>query len=439
MAVLSFLALTHRTHHCLARFSHAFRMSASGLFSRAAFAALFVCGVTATPISSAADTQAMAVELLGKMAHTMRTVDYRGVFTYEVIGSRALQTLQIEHKVQQGVQFERIYRLNGPEQEIIRQGLQSNCVLPGASLLQGLSNVTRLHDYYRLAVVGFDRVAGREALIVQVFPRDDYRYGYTLALDKTNGFLLKSILLASSERALERIQFVDISFGEEAFAKPLKTTTAAPLVANHTLSKCHGDAAMVKSVSQDATDVSSIDVANAANASDSNLLDEPEVSAGEAAVSGETVAASSETPANTPDDRSAETDSTAVSDNDERMDEPVADPFLWQLGWHPKGFVQSGHRRTAPGVEMLMYTDGLATFSVFVEALPSSVSIEGDAQRGATVAHMTNLSVAEQLYQVTVVGEITLLAAKQIAAMVKADGAGNTGLSPPSSVVEKGA
>lgn len=411
MAVLSFLASTHRTHHCLARGFLAFRMRASGLFTRAAFAALFVCGVAAAPVSNAADTQAMAVELLGKMAHTMRTVNYRGVFTYEVIGSRALQTLQVEHKVQQGVQFERIYRLNGPEQEIIRQGLQSTCVLPGASLLQGLSSVGRLHDYYRLAVVGFDRVAGREALIVQVFPRDDYRYGYTLALDKTNGFLLKSILLASSERALERIQFVDIDFGEDAFAQPLKTTTTAPLVANHTLSRCHGDATMVENVPQGTADVSHVDISNA---TDLNVPDAPDASAVEV------------------------TDSSAASENNEHTDEPLADTFLWQLGWHPKGFVQSGHRRTAPEVEMLMYTDGLATFSVFVEALPSSVSIEGDAQRGATVAHMTNLSVAEQLYQVTVVGEITLLAAKQIAAMVKASGA-DANPSPGSSVAEEGA
>lgn len=86
----------------------------------------------------------------------------------------------------------------------------------------------------------------------------------------------------------------------------------------------------------------------------------------------------------------------------------------WQLAWLPKGFTFAGEGKPRNNLEMLMFTDGLATFSVFIEPAVDTIP-EGVAQRGATLAMMTGLEYQEQLYRVTIVGEIPVITAQRIA------------------------
>ncbi len=79
---------------------------------------------------------------------------------------------------------------------------------------------------------------------------------------------------------------------------------------------------------------------------------------------------------------------------------------LWDAQWLPPGFQLAGSRQLSPEREMLMFTDGLAAFSVFVDTVASPSVIEGRAQRGATVAYMGRAEQGDQHYRVTVVGEV---------------------------------
>ena len=89
-------------------------------------------------------------------------------------------------------------------------------------------------------------------------------------------------------------------------------------------------------------------------------------------------------------------------------------PQLWQLAWVPPGFAFVGQRKVHEQIDMLMYTDGLTTFSVFVEAATGAIP-EGVAQRGATLAVMDSLSYQGKRYRITVVGEIPVVTAQKIA------------------------
>ncbi len=86
----------------------------------------------------------------------------------------------------------------------------------------------------------------------------------------------------------------------------------------------------------------------------------------------------------------------------------------WQLGWVPPGFVFVDQRRVRQKIDMLMYTDGLTTFSVFIEQADGAIP-EGVAQRGATLAVMDDLNYQGKSYRVTVVGEIPVVTAQKIA------------------------
>lgn len=89
-------------------------------------------------------------------------------------------------------------------------------------------------------------------------------------------------------------------------------------------------------------------------------------------------------------------------------------PSNWQLSWVPSGFNFAGEGQPRENLEMLMFTDGLATFSVFIEPANNTIP-EGVAQRGATLAMMTGIEFQGQLFRMTVVGEIPVVTAQRIA------------------------
>lgn len=90
-------------------------------------------------------------------------------------------------------------------------------------------------------------------------------------------------------------------------------------------------------------------------------------------------------------------------------------PSVWNVSWVPPGFVFAGQRKLANGQSMLMYTDGLTTFSIFIEAANTAFVPEGTGKRGATLAYMSRLVVKDTVYRVSVVGEIPVAAATKIA------------------------
>lgn len=86
----------------------------------------------------------------------------------------------------------------------------------------------------------------------------------------------------------------------------------------------------------------------------------------------------------------------------------------WRLAWVPPGFAFAGQRQVRDHIDMMMYTDGLTTFSVFVELATGAIP-EGVASRGATLAVMDSLVYQGKNYRITVVGEIPVVTAQKIA------------------------
>lgn len=92
----------------------------------------------------------------------------------------------------------------------------------------------------------------------------------------------------------------------------------------------------------------------------------------------------------------------------------LKEPQKWRLQWVPPGFAFVGQKVVKDDIDMLMYTDGLTSFSVFIEMAGEAVP-EGVAKRGATLAAMDQFTLNNQRYRVTVVGEIPVAAAQKIA------------------------
>lgn len=92
----------------------------------------------------------------------------------------------------------------------------------------------------------------------------------------------------------------------------------------------------------------------------------------------------------------------------------------WTARWVPEGFSLRGHEvqplsASSEPVEHLVYSDGLAMISIFVEKLPSHASpLRGFSQMGAVTVYSTTSND----YQVTVVGEVPPLTVRQVASSV---------------------
>jgi sigma-E factor negative regulatory protein RseB len=175
---------------------------------------LATTGMAATVCS---DTDAGALEWLDKMSKSMRQVSYQGVVTLQ--RDDDLQSMQVSHLVDHGNSSERLTELTGQGAQVERGAHSLECLHPGDKLLRLGERLEEdrcgIAEQYRFSVVeGGERVAGRKAVRINIEPRDMYRFGYAMSLDRETGLLLKSQTISHGHKTLETTQFAQISFTE---------------------------------------------------------------------------------------------------------------------------------------------------------------------------------------------------------------------------------
>jgi sigma-E factor negative regulatory protein RseB len=99
---------------------------------------------------------------------------------------------------------------------------------------------------------------------------------------------------------------------------------------------------------------------------------------------------------------------------------------VWRSDWLPPGFelASSTSRKdpeTKTQVNSLMYDDGLARFSVFLEPLNGATITDTRTQLGPTAAVSRRLTTPQGEMMVTVVGEIPIGTAERIALSMRSD------------------
>ncbi|MFV0276419.1 MAG: MucB/RseB C-terminal domain-containing protein [Parahaliea sp.] len=159
------------------------------------------------------DTSPEALSWLDRMSRSSHYTAYRGVVTLQ--RGDDMQVMQISHSVNGNTSSEQLTKLTGQGAQIVRESHPLDCVHTGHRLLQldASGESCGVAQYYRFEVSPGERVAGRQAVRIRVEPRDMYRYGYLMELDRETGLLLKSSTLGRGDQILERFQFADLSYG----------------------------------------------------------------------------------------------------------------------------------------------------------------------------------------------------------------------------------
>lgn len=160
-----------------------------------------------------------AQQLISQMSEANHKLNYEGVFVYR--RNTTMDTMRIIHKVDKdnGVQ-ERIISLTGFAREVIRDRNSVTCILPDdESVIVEKSNqrpfkisklpeqIAKVSKYYTFSIAGQDRVANRPTWIVNIIPKDRYRFGYRLWIDLETKLLLKSELKNKEGVPLEQFFF----------------------------------------------------------------------------------------------------------------------------------------------------------------------------------------------------------------------------------------
>jgi len=195
------------------------------------FARLLVLLGISSACSVPAQASDEAIAWLQKMGDALRQENYDGIFSY--MRGSTYETIRIVHRMEDGVEKERLFNLNGKVRELYREDNEIICLHPEADDIDTdhtvqigpfspafTERVLATQNLYRLSMRGTDRIAGREAVKLSISPSFNDRYGYRLWLDAETGLMLQSHLVERG-RVREIFQFSSLKVGSEIDATAL--------------------------------------------------------------------------------------------------------------------------------------------------------------------------------------------------------------------------
>ncbi len=318
-------------------------------------ALLILLGLIWAPITLAGSPH----DQLRSMNDAFVNLSYDGVFTF--FSGDELASLRVVHKVVDGVRRERLVHLNGAPREILRHGEKVACIVQPGDDLIAIEKSIPAGPFARAFVREFDRISDTYMLDESGEGRVAGRVARRIAVNPKDqhryGYRLwldkeTSLLLRSELVDAEGTKLEIFMFNELRLGED---------VAPEALEPQQAEGSMVSHLTLQAADTQlPLDVTEAS---------------------------------------------------------PPAGQ--WRTRWLPPGFMmasddwrpkpESGHH-----VSSLMYSDGLAAFSIFIEPMPSEGAARMVSQSGATVAMTHAVENADDFYLVTLVGEIPLKTAQAI-------------------------
>lgn len=191
----------------------------------------------AMPAAWADESDLTVNQWLDRMSMAVESLDYRG--TLIQIRGGQMGTFEVIRRVDDDAIRERVYALDGPPQEMIREGNQFRSTIQGnrsnwfySDLRQRLiphqpvNQMAGLNSAYEMRLGGIDRVAGYEAQRIDIWPRDAFRYGQQLWLELQTGMLLRSRMLNAQGQVLVEQVFVKMEMGTSISDRDLEPQTA---------------------------------------------------------------------------------------------------------------------------------------------------------------------------------------------------------------------
>ncbi len=189
--------------------------------SRGFFMALLFPLVLAPSVSYADES---AIKLLNKMNQALHQLTYKG--TLVLVQGNNVSSLMIDHSVVNGVQSERVVRLNETGSEVSRE-------VKGFSLSKIPRIRPEMEKVYSFDLGRENRVANIPCRIITARPKDRERYLQKYCIDMVSGMLLDYRLVGKTHKPVEQFMFTNIEIRmPETGASKISvntTTTLTPI------------------------------------------------------------------------------------------------------------------------------------------------------------------------------------------------------------------
>ena len=143
--------------------------------------------------------------------------------TYVVSSGGQMQSAKIWHVCEGGQQTERVETLTGAPRSTFRHNEKVVTFLPDQKLVrhekrEALNSFPeivqsadhRISDFYKLKLEGTERIAGVEADIAVLVPKDAMRFGYRVWTEQKKGLVVKLQTLDVDGRVLEQAAFSEL-------------------------------------------------------------------------------------------------------------------------------------------------------------------------------------------------------------------------------------
>ena len=299
-----------------------------------------------------------AATLLLQMNKAFANQDYDGTFTY--FSGDEITSLRVVHKVVDGEQQERLVHLNGAPREILRHGDRVKCIVEPGDDIAVLEQSVPAGPFARAFVRDFDRLSGHYSVEQmgegRIANRPAVRIAITPKDELRYGY---RVWLDADTSLLLKSEMID-NQGERLEIFQFSELRVGSEVPTSALQSDEHSGSMISHLT--------------------------------------------------------------LRSETEAVSEPVE--LDWRVSWMPPGFMMAANDiRTRPTNETVgsaMYTDGLVSFTVFVEAMPEGGAASMVSQMGPTVAITRGLMASEQNFLVTLVGEIPIATGQRIIESVAA-------------------
>lgn len=145
------------------------------------------------------------------------------VGTFVVSSGGSITSAKIWHVCDGNQQMERVEILTGAPRSIFRHNNEVMTFIPALKIVRSQKRESlglfpdllgasdeHLADFYRLKTEGQDRIAGVEADVVTLVPKDGLRFGYRVWTERKSGLVVKLQTLDLNGRLLEQAAFSEL-------------------------------------------------------------------------------------------------------------------------------------------------------------------------------------------------------------------------------------
>jgi len=158
---------------------------------------------------------------LDKMTRAMEINNYQG--TLIIRQADKVDALFVQHGIDKSGVWESLEFLNGESRKVIRKKDTVKTIFPERELVtisheiernpfhpQLPKNLSNLKQYYHIQLAGQGRIARKNAQILEIKPKDKFRYGFKFWLDMDTGLLLRCDLIID-DVVVEQLMFSELT------------------------------------------------------------------------------------------------------------------------------------------------------------------------------------------------------------------------------------